>query len=218
MRLKIKRYNYDADSLYQFRTLLSNLDDGVYDAVNFYIGASERFRKRLIQVSWDEALAGSAIVLFRVLELHKPEDTDKARIDSVIQLINEFSYKASPKLSGLTAAVAADIFDFLALRNNNEALTYLSDELIKNAATEEGLNTIQLILAPKTALDSSVGTTLYPELRKAVERQGDFMEWFKAHIPRRLMLRAYESTQFDEAKLTASRKDRGKMLEQELGL
>lgn len=218
MRLKIQRYNYDTDSLYDFRNLLSNLNDGVYDAINLFVAEDERFRKWLTRVNWDEALAGSSIVLFRILEIHKPEDNDKARIDSVIELINEFSYKASPKLSGLTAAVAADIFDFLALRNNNEALTYLSDELIKNSATEEGLNTIQLIMAPKVALDCNVSTTLYPELRKAVERQGDFKAWFEAHIPTRLKLRAYQSTQFDEAKSSATKKQRGKMLELELGL
>lgn len=218
MRLKIERYNYDVNTLYDFKTTISNLDDGVYNAINLFIAQDRRFRSWLIRVNWEEALAGSAIVLFRVLEIHEPENDDKARIDSVIKLISEFSDKASPKLSGMTAAVTADIFDFLALRNNTDALTYLSDELVKAASTEAGLRTIQLIMAPKTALDSSVSITLYPELRKAVERHGDFMEWFKAHIPTRLMLRAYESTQFDEAKLTASRKDRGKMLEMELGI
>jgi hypothetical protein len=218
MRLKIQRYNYDADSLYEFRNLLSNLNDGVYDAINLFVAEDERFRKWLTRVNWDEALAGSAIVLFRILEIHKPEDNDKARIDSVIELINEFSYKASPKLSGLTAAVTADIFDFLALRNNTEALTYLADELVKAAETEAGLHTIQLILAPKEALDSSVSSTLYPELRKAVERHGDFKAWFEAHVPTRLKLRAYQSTQFDEAKSTATKKQRGRILEDELGL
>jgi hypothetical protein len=218
MRLKIQRYNYDVNSLHLFRTLISNLDGGVYNAINLFVGEDERFKKWLVKVNWDDALAGSAIVLFRILELHKPEDNDKARIDSVIQLINEFSDKASPKLSALTAAVTADIFDFLALRKNSEAMTYLADELIKNATTEAGLNTIQLILAPKTALDSSVSTTLYPELRKAVERQGEFATWFEAHIPKNLKLRAYKSTQFDEARVNATKRQRGEMLEMAMGL
>jgi hypothetical protein len=218
MRLKIKRYNYDINSLNDFRNLLSNLDGGVYNAINLFVGQDERFRKWLTKVNWDEALAGSAIVLFRVLEIHAPENDDKSRIDSVLELINQFSDKASPKLSGLTAAVAADIFDFLALRNNTDALTYLADELIKQASTEAGLRTIQLILAPKTALDSNVSKTLYPELRKAVERQGEFKEWFEAHIPKTLKLRAYKSTLFDEARVNATKRQRGEMLEIAMGL
>jgi hypothetical protein len=217
MRLKIHRYNYDVDSLFEFRNLLGNLDGGVHAAINLYVAKDERFRSWLVRVNWDDALAGSAIVLFRILEIHQPADNDKSRIDSVLQLLEEFSDKASPKLSGLTAAVAADMFDFLTLRNNSEALIYLADELVKRTSTEGGLRMMQLIMAPKTALSAEVTTTLYPELRKAVERQEEFKEWFDRIIPKSLMLRAYQSTQFDEAIPNASKRQRGKMLEMALG-
>lgn len=218
MRLKITRYNWKVDSLYEFKNLIGNLDDGVYNAINFFVGEDKRFKMALVRVNWEEALAGAAVVLFRVLELHQPKSDDRTRIDSVMKLIRHFSDGTSPKLTSMTAAVAADIFDFLALRNNTDAMTYLADELIKQASTETGLRTIQLILAPKTALESSVCTTLYPELRKAVERQGEFAEWFEAHIPKNLKLRAYKSTQFDEARVNATKRQRGEMLEMAMGL
>lgn len=218
MRLKIKRYNAQCDDLFQLKVSLGNLDGGVYDALNLFIGKDDRFRKWLIRTNWDDAIAGSAIVLFRIMEIHKPDDSDQVRLDLVLDLINEFSDKSSPKLSALTAAVAAEMFEFLTLRNNQGAIRYLADELIRRSDTEIGLRSIQLILAPKDAAEESSSKILYSELRKPLEAHGDVKEWLEANIPTHLRLRAYQATKFEEVITSSTNRQRGKMIEMDLGL
>lgn len=218
MRLKIKRYAYDVEDLTGYRTILGNLDGGTYNAINLYIGEDDRWKKWLTKVTWDDALGGSAITLLRVLELHKPEASEQSRLDRIIQFFSDITDGTSPKLSRLAADMAVDVFDFLSYRSNQEALAYLSDALIRNAGNDQGLITIQAIMAPKNAPEAHGQTCLYRELRGAVERQGDFKEWFEAHIPMSQRLRAYQAAGYEEARSSSSRRQRGKMLEMDLGM
>lgn len=218
MRLKIKRYAQDVEGLMSYRTVLGNLDNGTFNAINLYIGEDERWKKWLTKVNWDDALGGSAITLLRVLELHDPEASEHSRLDSIVKFFSDITDGTSPKLTRLAADMAVDVFDFLSYRGNQGALAYLSDALIRNADNEQGLITIQAIMAPKAAPDARGETCLYSELRGAVERQGDFKEWFEAHIPTTQRLRAYQAGGYDEAKSTSSRRQRGKMLELDLGM
>jgi len=218
MRLKIKRYSHDVDGLMSYRTILGNLDGGTYNAINLYVGQDDRWKKWLAKVTWDEALGGSAVTLLRVLELHDPEAGEQSRLDSILKFFSDVTDGSSPKLSRLAADMAVDVFDFLLYRGNQEALTYLSDALIMNAENEQGLATIQAIMAPKSAPEARGETCLYAKLRESISRQGEVKDWIEGHIPKSMRLRAYTATSYSEAIATASRNQRGKMLETDLGM
>lgn len=218
MRLKIKRYAQDVEGLMSYRTILGNLDGGTYNAINLYVGQDDRWKSWLAKVNWDEALAGSAITLLRVLEIHDREASERSRLDSILKFFSDITDGTSPKLNRMAADIAVDVFDFLSYRGNQGALTYLSDALISNAETEQGLATIQAIMAPKSAPEARSVTCLYTELRKSISRQGDVKDWIESHIPKSMRLKAYEATGYSEAITTASRKQRGKMLELDLGM
>lgn len=218
MRLKIKGYEADCANLFEFKTSLGNLGGAPYDAINLYIGNDDRWKSWLLKTKWDDALAGAGILLLRVLEYHQPEDTEQQRLDAVLAFIVEMADGSSPRLTRMASAMAMDVFDLLSNRANAGALTYLSDALIKGAETESGLRTIQAVMAPKLAPEAKDGTCFYTELRKSISRQGDFREWFEAHIPKSMRLKAYQATGYNEALVTASLKQRGKMLEMDLGM
>lgn len=218
MRLKIKRYAQDVEGLMSYRTILGNLDGGTYNAINLYVGQDDRWKSWLAKVNWDEALAGSAITLLRVLEIHDPEVSERSRLDSILKFFSDITDGTSPKLNRMAADIAVDVFDFLSYRGNQGALTYLSDALISNAETEQGLATIQAIMAPKSAPEARSVTCLYTELRKSISRQGDVKDWIEGHLPKPMRLKAYHATGYSEAIATASRNQRGKMLESDLGM
>lgn len=218
MRLKITRYNFEVGGLFSYRNSLGNLDGGTYNAINLYVGNDDRWKPWLAKVSWDEAIGGSAITLLRVLELHEPEASESSRLDRVAQFLTDCAVGKSPKLNRLTANMAIDVFDFLLLRGNLTGIARLADALVKRASNPDGLHTIQAIIAPKTVPDAYAETCLYKELKAAVERQTDFKTWFEEHIPKAQRLRAYQATGYDEAISTSSRRQRGKMLELDLGM
>lgn len=218
MRLKIKRYAQDVEGLMSYKTILGNLDGGTYNAINLYVAQDDRWKSWLAKVNWDEALGGSAITLLRVLEIHDPEASERSRLDSILKFFSDITDGTSPKLKRLAADMAVDVFDFLSYRGNQDALAYLSNALISNAESEQGLATIQAIMAPKSAPEATSVTCLYTELRKSISRQGDVKDWIEGHLPKPMRLKAYHATGYGEAIATASRNQRGKMLESDLGM
>lgn len=218
MRLKITRYNFEVEGLFSYRNSLGNLDDGTYNAINLYVGKDDRWKAWLVKVSWDEAIAGSAITLLRVLELHEPEASETSRLEIIAQFLTDCAVGKSPKLNRLTANMAIDVFDFLLLRGDLKGIAYLADTLVSRTSSPDGLYTIQAIMAPKAVPEAYAETCLYRELKASVERQGDFKAWFEEHIPKAQRPRAYRASGYDEAISTSSRRQRGKILELDLGM
>jgi hypothetical protein len=219
MRLKIKRYDYPVTSYWEFQQSLgADLKDRVYDAIQLYIGKDERWRKWMTQTKWDEALAGTAIMYLRVMEESSPHEQEVARLNGILDLIDELSNPSSPKLANSTAAVAADVFDFLCFRKNANARHYLADELVRRSGGEAGRRSLLQILAPKAPIGAKNETCLYVDLRAAIERQGDLKMWLEEMVPKGLMFRLQKATGYDEALSLTSRRQRGKILAEDLGL
>lgn len=218
MRISVIALVHPADSLFEYRQTLIGTHIQAYVPLNRYVGGQDQWKKELARITYDEAIGGSAAILLRILELHEPDECETSRLDRILKYLSELSDGTSAKLTHLTAWAAADLFDVFLYRGNHEAIEYLANALVKNASSEAGLKSIQAIIAPKQAPEGSRETCLYPALRKVIERDHDFKEWFEAHIPKGQRLRAYKASGYEEARSTSSTRQRGKMIEIDLGI
>lgn len=220
MRSWLGFYNHEHQDASEFIDCLKRNahDYGLCEALTFYLAGDNDYQRRLRNVHHERTLWGAAIALYRVLELSDGNLEDSERVDLTLDFLKALTGSGSPKLQGLAAPLAAEFFDFLKMRKNQEAIVHAASKIIGWANDPDSQKALLLILAPKVSLAGAGETYLFDELREAIERNADFSGWLEENIPPRLRLRAYQSTGFPELRTLATRKQRGKILEDDLGM
>lgn len=219
MRSWLGFYNHEHKNGAEFfEQLKRNAHDyGLCDAIKCYLAGDDDYQRRIRNVHHQRTLWGAAIAVYRVLELDAKGD-DLQKVDRTLQFLLALTKSQSPKLQGLAAPLTAEFFDFLAMRENHNAIAHASTRLVGWASSAETRESLNLILAPKVSLGGAGKTCLFDELKATIEKEKDFSQWVEDNIPSRLRLRAYQNTGFQEIRTLATRKQRGKILEDDLGM
>ena len=220
MRSWLGFYNHEHKSSAEFLDCLNRNahDYGLCEALKFYLAGDDDYQRRIRNVHHERTLWGAAIALYRVLELEDLIHPDSERVDHTLEFLKSLTKSKSPKLQSLAAPLAAEFFDFLKMRKNQEAIAHAASKIIGWANDHDSQRALHLIVAPKVSLAGAGETCLFVELREAIERNADFSGWLEESLPPRLRLRAFQSTGFPELRKLATRNQRGKILEDDLGM
>lgn len=211
-------YDREVKGTAEFRCSMHQEEHAFYAANNFIAG-NVGFQSILSRnVKTQESLHGAAVMVLRVMEISYPEILHEQRIENLARFITECVQKKSRRLSDAVAAMAANLFSFLEYRGDEAGMQRLAKDLVSSVKTPSGRRTMQMILAPSNPLPQSETRLLYGKLRSAIEAEGSLTEWIYDKIGDRLMRRAYDATGFAEAISLSTRRDRGRILESELGL
>lgn len=202
----------------EFRCSMHQEEYAFYAANNFMKG-NVGFQGILSRkVKSTDSLHGAGVILLRVMEISHPEIGHDQRMDYLARFIDECASKGSRRLSDAMAGMVANLFTFLEYRGDEAGMDTLSRSLIANARTLHGKRAIQMVIAPSSPLPRPQAKLLYHKLREAIESEAPLSDWIKDNIGDRLMRRAYAATGFPEAISLSTRRDRGRILETELGI
>jgi hypothetical protein len=160
-------------------------------------------------------------LLFRGRELENPEISERSLIDAAITLMRAVYSKLPGELRARTPLVAAGMLAFLEFKKSKN-IDYFADQIIGRSGNNKSLACILLSHADiKPGLGENLKVDLHPlyaTLRQAIKRQIDLKSWILKNIPADARLRAHANTGFEEIIETMPRADRGKALEDVLGL
>lgn len=210
-------YDREVKSTAEFRCSMHQEEYAFYAANNFLAG-NVGFQGILSRkVKAKESLHGAAVMVLRVMEINHPHIGHDQRIENLARFIRECVQKKSKRLSGAVAGITANLFTFLDYRDDHAGLEALTRALISDTETPLGKRTLQMIIAPSDPLPHADTRLLYQKLKAAIESDASLPAWLHDKIGDRLMHRAYLATGFMEIISLAPRRERGKILEAELG-
>lgn len=220
MRAWLGFYNHQHNNSAEFLDCLNRNahDYGLCEALKSYLAGDDDYQRRIRNIHHDRTLWGAAIALYRVLELEGANGEDPEIVDKTLDFLKALTRSSSPKLQSLASPLAAELFDFLEMRENHAAIAHAATVIIGWAVEPESQRSLHLILAPKISLEHAGKTCIFDYLRSTIERDTDFSNWVEQNLPSSLRLRAYKSTGFVELRALATRKQRGRILEDDLGM
>jgi hypothetical protein len=167
-----------------------------------------------IQSSKKPGFEAAGVVYLRLAELRNPELPSLERNRQAVDLMTCMVEKSHTTLNARVLAVATGIYDYLAYREPALA-QYFADDLIACAETNPHM---ALALMTKPNDQDIDPQPFYSSLYQAIGKSGDVKTWIKQKIPARLRQIAANNTGFKEFLQTMGKADKGKFLENQLGL
>jgi hypothetical protein len=159
----------------------------------------------------------TGVIYLRLCELNNPGITEHERLLQGVDLVRCMTEVSHPVLNSKILAVATGIYNFLVFRQPDHVELF-TDTII---AVPEGDNKNRMVvpmLGWKNTLKTINSQPFLDALYRSIERQGDVKEWIKKNIPAKLRITALEVTGFKEFLETSGKADKGKFLEDQLGL
>lgn len=155
-------------------------------------------------------------ILYRILELADPEMDERAWIDELVQIMSvAYNHKTRSDigLRHYLPMLPAGMFSFLEFRKSPN-VEYFADEIIKNTNGRLARDVLCNPM-PQPGLDRR---PMHALLRQSIERNTDLQSWVKKTVPPHVRKSMYDNTGFQELIEMLPRMDRGKALEDALGL
>jgi hypothetical protein len=158
------------------------------------------------------------VFLHQYLQRSDPESKEYSKPQTMHELLMTFSEKKAAKIHRKTTTLAEELFAYYAVFGNKEA-DALADLIIQGCNTSNGKSLILSLLVP-TELPAyrHPNACLYMKLYEAISRQGDVAEWLKTNVTQKHMPAAIEATGWTEFLSVMNNRNRGKTLEDSLGL
>jgi hypothetical protein len=155
-------------------------------------------------------------LLYRILQLVDPEIDERVWIDELVQIMSvAYNYKTRSVigLRQYLPMVPTGMFSFLEFRKSPN-IEYFADEIIKNKNGRLARDVLCNPL-PQRGLDRS---QMHALLRQSIERNTDLQSWVKKTVPPHARKPMYDNTGFQELIEMLPRMERGKALEDAMGL
>jgi hypothetical protein len=160
--------------------------------------------------------AYSAPLSIRMMELLDSVPDEKDRIAEVVWMLETYASTTGVNgLRSLTLTVADAAFEYLAF-TKSENLGHFADLILSKAKTSSAM--VRAILCPAPSADIPQGTVLLAQFREAIERQGGITTWSKENLDSKSRPLMHAFTQWPEVLDSMTRKARGRLLENDLGL
>lgn len=170
-----------------------------------------------IQSSKRPGYETAGVIYLRLRELKTTGLTDEDRTREAVDLVRCMVEKPHPTLKDHVLPVVTGMYHYLAYRQPDLAQSFV-DGLIYSANNREIKFGMPEALMTKPTAQHVDTKPFFAALHHAIERQGDVKDWLKEHIPARSRIRAAEISGFSECFEILSKKRKGHLLENQLGL
>jgi hypothetical protein len=170
-----------------------------------------------IQSSKNPGYEAAGVIYLRLCELKNPGMTEQDRLLQAIDLVRCMTEISHPVLNSKILSVATGIYNFLAFRQPDHVELF-TDSIIA-VPENDNRNRMVVKMVGGNPTNPTINTKPFRDaLYKSIERKGDVKDWIKRNIPPRLRVAASEVTGFKEFLQTMGKADKGKFLEDQLGL
>jgi hypothetical protein len=155
-------------------------------------------------------------LFLRLKELTNITLDERKRIDHAVDLLEVYSLKKDPKgIRAFALIAAASVFDYLALRRSPN-LPYLAQTILARYKEDPGL--VRAILCPGISVLRPDTTVLRQTFREELERDGGIESWARTNLDSKSRTDLYAFTEWPEVLKSMTKKARGHLLEDQLGL
>jgi hypothetical protein len=155
-------------------------------------------------------------LLYRVLELVDPEIDERVWLDELVDIMSVAYNHRSRAEIGIRAylpLVPAGMLRFLEFRKSPN-IEYFADKIVGETRTRLAKDILSHP-TPQKGLDLKPMNTL---LRQSIERTTDLTSWMKKNVPPHARKAMFDNTGYQEIIDLLGRDDRGKALEDVMGL
>lgn len=155
-------------------------------------------------------------LFMRIKELTKSIPDERKRIDHAVDLLEVYALKKDPKgIRAFALIAAASVFDYLAIRGSPN-LPYLAQSILARYKEDPGL--VRAILCPGISVLRPDTTVLRQTFRDELERSGGIESWARTNLDSKSRTSLYAFTEWPEVLKSLTKKARGHLLEDQLGL
>jgi hypothetical protein len=176
----------------------------------------EASREVLLECKLRQQHFAAGPLLYRLLELVDPEVDERVWLDELVDIMSvAYNYKSRNGFGLRTylPSVPMGMIDFLTFRKSPN-IQYFADKII--AETRSPLAK-DLLCHPQPVKNIDLHP-MYALLRQTIERNTDLTSWVKKSVPPHARKAMFDNTGYQEIIETLSKAERGKALEDVLGL
>lgn len=170
----------------------------------------------LSEVSDSRAHTYIGPIILRATELIGSLPDETARLSEVLSSFDAYAAGVSGVgIKRFAVLAASGTFAYLA-HTKSPLLEQFADTVLARVSTNPSM--VRAILCPSESAERTDTTEMLDQLRKSMERQGGVDHWIRSNINSRHRVLLYKLTQWPEAVGTMTKKSRGRMLEDDLGM